>query len=217
MRPLRTIVSLLLVCLAGSTASADGVYFTEGIGNTKISDELAAYMPTDALRIRIAVGVRHDRWAVEGFVAATINGEDRYGGGAGQPEPAHPYQPDGGGYRRAPDLTAFGLDVKYINPIARHLELYLRGSIGAAAGDGALQGYTGRGLGFGAGIQLKGKVPALGFLWWPLFLTNLGPKVTGALWLDDGYDFYRLHGPSPTAIDAQLTHLTFGFAFGSDF
>jgi hypothetical protein len=84
--------------------------------------------------------------------------------------------------------------------------------------DGAdLDAFEGRGLGVGAGIQLKGKGSVLGLLWWPLFFTNVGPKMTAALWLDSGYEFYRLHGDRPTAIDAQLSTLTFGFALGSDF
>ena len=57
----------------------------------------------------------------------------------------------------------------------------------------------------------------LGLLFWPLFFTNVGPKMTAALWLDSGYEFYRLHGDRPTAIDAQLSTMTFGFALGSDF
>jgi hypothetical protein len=42
--------------------------------------------------------------------------------------------------------------------------------------------------------------------------------MTAALYLDDGYDFYRLHSThSPVAVDAQLTHVTLGIALGSDF
>src|SRR5207244_10566540 len=107
--------------------------------------------------------------------------------------------------------------LKYLAPLSAHFDAYLRGTISAGVADGALEGYEGRGLGFGAGVQLKGKVRALGFLWWPLFFTGIGPKVTAALYLDDGYEFYRLHGPAPVAVDAALTHMTLGFAVGSDF
>ena len=118
------------------------------------------------------------------------------------------------------DLVTGGLSIKYIQPIAPHLELYLRGTASLGAADQELQGYSGRGLGAGAGIQLKGKGSVLGLLWWPLFFLKQGPRMTAALWLDSGYEFYRLQ-PSDSqhgnAIDAQLSTLTVGFALGSDF
>ncbi len=85
--------------------------------------------------------------------------------------------------------------------------------------DGALADYAGRSLGFGAGIQLKGRGSVAGLLAWPLFfLINCGPMMTAALYVDDGYDFYRLHSPhAALAVDAQLTHLTLGIALGTDF
>jgi hypothetical protein len=96
--------------------------------------------------------------------------------------------------------------------------VYLRGSAMVGGLDRAgFDSFEGRGLGVGAGVQLKGKGSVLGLLFWPLFFTNVGPKMTAALWLDSGYEFYRLHGDRPTAIDAQLSTLTFGFALGSDF
>jgi hypothetical protein len=44
----------------------------------------------------------------------------------------------------------------------------------------------------------------------------MGPRATVAAFLDQGYDFYRLHGPGRT-IDAEVTRWTLGFAIGSDF
>lgn len=70
------------------------------------------------------------------------------------------------------------------------------------------------------GLQLKGKGSVLGLLAWPLFfLIRKGPMMTAAIYLDEGYDFYRLHSGNRIhdAIDAQLTHFTLGFAVGSDF
>jgi hypothetical protein len=101
--------------------------------------------------------------------------------------------------------------------------VYVRGSAGYGWADGNLSGYSGRSLGFGAGVQVKGKGSVLGLLAWPLFfLVNKGPMMTAALYLDEGYDFYRLHdstsaGGNRTAVDAQLTHVTFGIALGTDF
>ena len=198
---MRRLLPLLLVCVAASTASADGYYFSESFGGTKVKDELSAYLPS-AVRFRLAIGLRRQAWALEGFVAGDLN-DALYTD-----------------YSKTSSLTTYGLDLKYLKPVSRHIDVYLRGSVGHGIADGALEGYEGRGLGFGAGVQLKGKVPAIGFLWWPLFFTNWGPKGTAALFLDDGYDFYRLHRGGDlhaTAIDAQLTHLTGGFAVGTDF
>jgi hypothetical protein len=43
--------------------------------------------------------------------------------------------------------------------------------------NGELDGYGGFGLGVGGGVQLRGSVRALGFLWGPLFFVERGPKV----------------------------------------
>jgi hypothetical protein len=193
----RWLVAVLVLASVSSTASADGFYYSEGLGGTRVHDELSAFMP-DAFRIRVALGMRRHEFAYEAWFAGNLNTE------------AYSDQ--------RPDLITGGLDVKYIKPLASHLEVYLRGSamVGALDGSG-FDSFEGRGLGVGAGIQLKGKGSILGLLWWPLFFTNVGPKMTAALWLDSGYEFYRLHGDRPTAIDSQLSTLTFGFALGSDF
>jgi hypothetical protein len=193
----RWLAALVLVASVG-TARADGFYFEEGFGGARVHDEMAAYMP-DAFRVKIGVGLRRRQWAYEAWFAGNFNNDFVF-------ENSHDS-----------DLVAGGLDLKYIQPVARHLEVYLRGSAMVGGGTQALEGWSGRGLGVGAGIQLKGKGSVLGLLWWPLFFTNLGPKMTAALWLDSGYEFYRLHGDRPVAVDAQLSTLTFGLAVGTDF
>jgi hypothetical protein len=195
------LVALLVLAASVSTASADGLYFSEGLGGTRVHDELSAAMP-DAVNVRVAIGMRRHDWAYELFFAGHLNPE--------------PY--DWGGPQA--DLVTGGLSVKYIQPLASHLELYLRGTASFGATDGDLQGYTGRGLGAGAGIQLKGKGSVLGLLWWPLFFLKQGPRMTAALWLDSGYEFYRLQpgdGKRGNAVDAQLSTFTLGFALGTDF
>ena len=166
---------LLALVAVTSVARADGFYYTEGVGGTRVKDDLSARLPS-AVHIYTALGMRTGNYALEAFYGADLT----------YPEV----------------LDEYGVALKYIQPLSQHFLVYLRGSAS---------------VGFGAGVALKGKVRALGFLWWPFFFMPLGPKVTAAITLDDGYDFYRLHGPSPTAIDAQLTHLTLGFAVGSDF
>lgn len=188
---------LLVLCLATSVARADGYYFTEGAGGTAIKDDLGTYM-SGAANIRISVGHRTGHWAVEGFMEGHINSDV---------------------YVVGPNLMTGGVDLKYIQPLSRNLEIYLRGSASYGALDTNLRDYSGRGLGFGAGIQFKGRGSVWGLLWWPLFwLVRSGPKMTGALWLDDGYEYYRFHGRTPgDVINAQLSHITIGYAVGTDF
>jgi hypothetical protein len=109
-----------------------------------------------------------------------------------------------------------GLDAKYIVALDHRLEVFARGGPLVAEGTGALAGFHGRGVGVAAGAQLSGKVRALGFLWSPLFFLNRGPRVTGALFLDAGYDFYFLRRGSEV-IDARVGHVSVGFAVGSAF
>src|SRR5258706_10532349 len=143
---MRRLLPLLLV-LAPTAARADGFYYSESFGGVKVKDELSAYM-SDGLRIRLAIGMRHQNWAVEAFFAGNI--DDHTTVRADRAE--------------ATELDTYGVDIKYLQPVARHLEVYLRGSISAAVVDstldgyvhGPLGGYAGRGLGMGAGIQLKG-------------------------------------------------------------
>lgn len=213
MRRALLLVLAAVMAVPATPASADGIYFTESFGGANIKDELGERIDS-AVKFRVSVGVRRRRWAVE-----------LWGGGylAEKQVPGCELcdRPDYYTYETA-GLGAYGLDLKYIEPLSRHFEVYLRGGPSAAVVDGAgLDGYAGRGLGFGAGAQLKGKVRALGFLWWPLFFTGVGPKVTASLWADAGYDFYRLHRggklEAVPAIDAKVTSMTIGFAVGSDF
>jgi hypothetical protein len=202
MRIQGSLVVVAVIAGAGG-ARADGFYYSEGLGVTTVKDELAAHEadPTMA-RLRLAVGMRSGPWAVEGSVALALSNDYGY------------YGADAG----SAGLTSTALDLKYLQPLARHLEVYVRGSAGYGWADGNLANYSGRSLGFGAGVQVKGKGSILGLLAWPLFfLIDRGPQMTAALFLDEGYDFYRLHDGSKTAVDAQLTHVTFGVALGTDF
>lgn len=205
-------VLALLVVLAAAPARADGFYFTESFGGSDVKSDLAAYMPS-AIALRLGLGMRTGPWAVEAHIGAHVGAEE----GAALQARRDPYQ-------RFDSLTTFGVDLKYIQPLSSHLEAYLRGglSYGMIVRDySPLHDYSGRGAGGGAGIQLKGKVRALGFLAWPFFFLKIGPKVTGAVWLDASYQFYRLHPggrlDATPSIDAKITTLSGGFAVGSDF
>ncbi len=201
-------LAVIALCLAtASPVAADGFYLSESFGGTDVKDQLAEQM-SSGMRFRIAIGWRHRNWAVEGHFGA------HFMIGASDADTRRPDLVDGDA------LTVYGLDVKYLQPVAPHLEVYLRGGASHALLE-TPDNYGGRGLGIGAGAQLKGRVRALGFLFWPLFFMDWGPKITAAVFVDTSYDFYRLHkgdriDAKPT-IDAQLTTLTFGFAVGTDF
>jgi hypothetical protein len=217
---MRSVLAIALLALATQTAAADGVYFTESFGGTDVKDELAPYM-SSAFRIRIAAGYRKNNLALELWFAGGVNtSADSYGSDGLGYEVTTPDGYKGTGYYgdytqdSSTDFTSYGLDAKWLHPVAPNLDVYIRGGMSKGYADGL--DAEGRGLGIGAGAQLKGKVPALGFLFWPFFFTNFGPKVTAAAFVDTTYEFYRLHGATRTT-DAQLSHLTVGFAVGSDF
>jgi hypothetical protein len=215
---------MLALCLALAVpllltrpAAADGLYFSEGFGGTKFENELGDYTG-GAFRLRLALGYRARRVAVEAFFGGDI---------------------DTGAYGQEQDLVSYGLDAKYLFAISQHIEVYLRGSMSRAhieqygavdllPDNDTLSGYAGRGLGIGTGVQLKGRAPLLTMFFWPAAVVcastgrckNLGPEATFAVYLDQGYDFYRLHGEGSRAgraVDAEATRWTFGFAVGGDF
>jgi hypothetical protein len=203
---LAAVLAALAVTAAAAPAQADGHYFSFGAGPSDVADELGG-ITGDGGRLRIGVGHRVGRLAVEGYLAPEWLSE-----------------------HRSADAIGYGIDVRYIVPLTSGVQGYLRGSISKlslhdVAWDGEGRGLagaderSGRGLGAGVGVQLRGRVRALGFLYWPLFFLPVGPKTNAAFYVDHGVDFYRLHDPSgrTSAVDAKLTRLTFGFNVGSDF
>lgn len=203
---MRRIVVLVLLAVA-APAAADGFYFTESLGGSDIKGPFADHI-SSAFHARIALGMRRGAWAIESHFGVHEALEDRS---------SEPYS-----YQRNA-LTTYGIDLKYIQPLSsEHLELYLRGGLryGVINDDSELQAYGGRGVGGGAGIQLKGKIRALGFLCFPFFFLKVGPKITGSLYIDASYSFFRLHRDGDLdapGIDARITTLSGGFAVGSDF
>ena len=203
-----TTVAAFALLAAPRPAVADGTYFTMGFGPGDVGSELRDYS-AETFRIRAGIGHRIGNVAFEGFVGGDIMDD---------------YQ--------VSEASSVGLDVKYILPLSANFQAYVRGSasrmstnLGSGGYDDCYgcyydgREYSGRGLGAGAGLQLRGKVRAIGFLYWPLFFVPAGPKVNAALFVDHGYDFYRLHpddGRGGT-IDAKLYRWTFGFNVGQDF
>ncbi len=205
------IVAALLLATAG-TAHADGLYFTEAFGGTRFDDELGLWQD-GGVHIHVGAGYRASRISFEVWMGGDLGTDEDYYAPVSQQEP---------------DPMTYGMDFKYAAPITKKIEIYARASISRMEIDsGMLEGYGGRGLGVGTGAQIKGKAPLLGLLYPPVLIVcaiinkckKLGPQVTAALYVDQGYDFYRLHRDynSLGSIDAEARRWTIGFAVGSDF
>jgi hypothetical protein len=203
---------LVAIALAATSAHADGVYFAESFGVGMGRGELQPVLG-NAIHSRITLGARVKWIALEAWLQSNMQfhregaWQNFLGGEPGE--------------GRA-DLEQYGFAVRAIAPLyqspnGERLEGYVRLAPGLVGATGALDGYRGMGIGTSAGIQLTGKVRALGFLWAPLFFVKKGPKVTGALFLDGGWDFVRLRRDGMSTIDARVGHVSVGFAIGSTF
>ena len=213
----RTILLASLLAGAQSTARADeGVYFSQSLGVAHARGGLADTVG-NAIESRLALGARIRWLAVEGWVMSNVQ-TDRDGGLKGfvGGDPAE---------GRA-DLEAYGFALRAIAPLYRSpggekIEGYIRVSPGIVGGTGMLEGYRGIGFGASGGIVLTGKVRALGFLWAPFLFMKKGPKVTGSLFLDQGFDFVRMERSTDAdgarTIRARVGHISIGFALGSTF
>ncbi len=203
---MRRVLPCLLLASAGD-ARADGLYFTEAVGVGIGKGDIASYVG-QPMHMRVAVGARLGSFAIEPWVTSRLQleREGAWRGVVGG-EPA----------RGTADVAAWGVDAKWIFPVAPPLEAYIRGGPAFASTTGALAGYEGRGFGVSYGMQLSGKVRALGFLWTPLFFLKKGPLITGALYLDTGYDFFQLRMPGAPTLDARIGHVSVGFALGQAF
>jgi len=70
-------------------------------------------------------------------------------------------------------LITYGLEYKRITRLNQHLEVYAGGGFGRGFIPETAAGF---GMTLRVGAQLEGKIPAAGFLFWPLFFTNWGPR-----------------------------------------
>jgi hypothetical protein len=197
----------LAIVFASASARADGVYFTESVGVSLPRGDLEPYV-LQPMKIRLAVGARWRFVAIEPWMSADMQG-DREGGLKGflGGDP-----PDG-----TADLSTYGVDAKLIGKLDPHLSVYVRSGPSFVEANGALEGYSGYGFGASGGVSISGRVRALGFLWAPLFFVKRGPFVTGSLYLDQGFDFYRLKMAGAPDLDGRVGHVSIGFTLGSDF
>jgi hypothetical protein len=192
-----------IVCSA-TLANADGYFYEQSYGLSSVRGAMAA---GTALHVRLGFGVRVGEVALEPWMAGDLT-FDRVGatyGVGGDPAMGHA------------DITGVGFDARWTAPIGHALSIYVRGGPRLGAGDGALSRFVGPGLGAGTGIQIAGPVRALGFLWAPLFWLHKGPKVIGALFLDEGVDWYHLDAGNSAPMDTPIVSTNVGFAIGQDF
>lgn len=206
----RRLAWVIASVVAGSVATAradDGFYAEQTVGVARGHGKLAGPVGT-TFHSRLGIGMRLGDFAIEPWLGSSMQ-LDRTGAFHGLlgGEPAE----------GKADLSAIGLDAKYIHALDHRLAMFVRAGPLVAEGTGALAGYRGRGIGMGGGMQLTGKVRALGFLWAPLFFTKRGPMVTGALFLDVGYDATFLRSTGRPPIDDGVAHLSLGFAMGTKF
>ncbi|MBV8760454.1 MAG: hypothetical protein JO257_24395 [Deltaproteobacteria bacterium] len=194
------------IVLAASSAHADGYFYEQSYGVSSVRGAGAMGVGT-GMRVRLGFGVRVGEVALEPWMAADLT-LDRTGatyGLGGEPAMGHA------------DLTGVGFDARWDAAIAEHLAIYVRGGPRIGGGTGTFATYNGLGLGAGTGIMLRGRVRALGFVWAPLFWLPRGPKVIGALFLDQGVDWYHFRSGSSAPLDLPIVSTNVGFAIGSDF
>jgi hypothetical protein len=188
-----------------STKAARGVYFSESVGPSISNNRVG-------LGGRVGAGYRVSDFAYEAWV----------GGSEINTRCAQEACPS--------EVLQIGFDIKYLQPVSKRVETYLRGGVAHESSEydyDELHHRTGlhaSGLGVsgGIGIQVKGKVTALGFLIPLAFWSDIGPKVTIATFVEAGVDVFRLRsrpfaeGPE-RSIYGNFASLRFGVAFGSDF
>jgi hypothetical protein len=199
---MRLALAVVLLAIATSPARADGVYLSESVGPGAVRDQLGTALDGGTFRTRTAIGLRFGNWALEPFYASEST------------------NPDGGAWNQ-PTLTSYGIDLKRVVPISEHFSAYVRGSMSHLAypdqapccflqplfipAGGSYYGFSGRGLGFGIGAQASAKLGG----------------VRAALFMDEGYDYYRLLPPAgdtyDSHVDGSITRLTIGLAIGTDF
>jgi Outer membrane protein beta-barrel domain len=193
-----------LVCAVATPVRGDGYYYEESFG---VSSTRADVPSLDAaLRLRLGIGYHFGQISIEPWAAGDLTFErtDSMFGIGGSPDAG------------AADFVQFGADAKYTQLVGEHVGLYVRGGPRFGDGQGSLAHYWGPGIGAGAGIQFSAKVRALGILFAPLFFMNRGPKITAAVFFDQGLDVYWLSTHERT-IGMPIVSTNMGFGFGTDF
>jgi hypothetical protein len=200
-------LAALTLVLASTTAHADGFYYSQSYGVSSARGEGAPPLG-ESLQLRIAFG-----WRVDAFTFGPVLGVNMaverdnafFGVVGGDPEMGDS------------DLKTYGFDARYHGAINEHFVMYVRGGPRYASGLGALNDYSGWGVGGGTGVQLTGRVRALGFLFAPAFFMKKGPMVTASVFLDQSVEWYQLNASSMPGVSMPIVGTAIGMAAGSHF
>ena len=200
-------LAALALALATTPARADGFYYSQAYGISSARGDGAAPLG-ESLQLRIAFGWRFGVVGVGPLLGTelAVERDDAYFGLVG----GDPTTGDS-------DLKIYGVDARYHATLHDNLVMYVRGGPRYASGLGALADYSGLGAGAGTGVQLSGRVRALGFLFAPMFFMNKGPKITASIFLDGNVDWYRLRNGEMPALTLPLVATSIGIAAGSHF
>jgi hypothetical protein len=198
--------ALALVLCSTTAAQADGFYYSQSYGISSARGEGAEPLGK-SLQLRIALGWRFGAFTVGPLMAGNIAlaRDNAYFGLVGGDPPMGDS-----------DLKVYGLDARYHATLHDHVVMYVRGGPRYASAIGALDGYAGFGVGTGTGVQLTGRVRALGFLFAPMFFMNKGPMITASVFLDESVEWYRL-GDGMRELSMPLVGTSIGIAAGSHF
>lgn len=199
-RRLLTLALVAATLAAPTTATADGVYFSESLGGSSVEGEMSRFFGS-GFTFRLALGYHASGIAAEGSIALhELPGKSLFGDA----------------YYTA---AVPSIQVRRLFPLSEHTRAYLRGGLGKmyVSGFGRGDGYSGKTLDYGAGVMVSGRVPALGFLFSPLFFCDCGPKVSAGGWLDVGQVAVQLKKRGASTLDGRLSSVTVGFSLGGSF
>lgn len=203
MRLALTVAALALA----SPAQADGFYYGQSYGVSSARADGSSMLGA-SLQLRVQLGWRWGAWSVgpwfAGHLAAPRDGST-FGIVGGQPQSGDS------------DFESLGVDARYNATIRGHLTAYVRGGPRIGRGIGALDGYRGAGFGVGTGLQLAGRVRALGFVFAPLFFMKRGPSIQACVYLDQNVDWYSLSADRMPTLSMPLVGTSIGIGAGSYF
>ena len=199
------VIWFYLTVIAAASGRADGLYVTEQLGVTRVGGELGRYF-TGGIAAHIGLGVHRGGWALEGQLDFTsLEGRGVF---AGEQHAAE----------------SWGAGVRRLFPVSPWARLYARGGVqsieigdGYSSGGDLSAGYRGHAIDYGGGLMLAGDVPVLGFLFAPLFFTDVGPKVSAGAWLDVGERHLWLRKERASDLDGFTHTWLLGFSLGGRF
>jgi hypothetical protein len=199
-------LAALALLVAASPVYADGFYYSQSYGVSSARGEGAAPLGA-SLQLRIAFGWRFGPVTVGPVLGENmaVERDNAFYGIGGEP------------IMGDSDLDVYGFDGRYHGKLTENLVLYVRGGPRYGRGTGDLDGFTGWGIGGGTGVQLTGRVRALGFLFLPAFFMKKGPMITASLFLDESVEWYRLRADGMPDVSTPIVGTAIGIAAGSHF